>query len=74
MQCFLESIPHFDLTRAFTRVRMARVGGQMREQSARDLCEIMRFGCVIRARPISMVAVAAHLPTFYGLRCYHGHS
>lgn len=79
MQRFLESVPYFNHTRAFTRVcvrvcgRMARVGSQTRGQSARDLCEIMRFGCVIRARPINTAAVAAHLPTIYGPRCYHGH-
>lgn len=56
IQRFLESVPHFDLKRMFTRVRACVyvcVGVQAREQSARDLCEIMRFGCVIRARPIN---------------------
>jgi len=64
--------------RPHTRVRvcgrLARVGGQTRGQSARDLCEIMRFGCVIRTRPVNTATVAAYLPTFYGPHCYHGHA
>lgn len=58
--------------RACTHIcgRVPRVStAKAREQSARDLCEIMRFGCAIRARRINTVA---YLPTFYGPRRYHG--
>lgn len=44
---------------------MARVGGQTQEQSARDLYEIMRFSCVIRARRINITAVDCYFLMFY---------
>lgn len=47
---------------------MARVGGQTQEQSARDLYEIMRFSCVIRARRINIAAVAATFSCFINPR------